>query len=80
MSAPPTYPIVEGTAVTPNDTTDIAPTRALWVGGAGAVAVIFVDDTDPVTLSGVPAGTLLPFAVRRVLSTGTTATLIRALR
>lgn len=66
-------------AVTPNDTNDLAYTsRALWIGGGGNVAVILADDTNPVTFSGVPAGTLLPLRVKRVRSTGTTATNIVA--
>lgn len=67
--------------VTPDDANDLAikPTRALWVGGAGALSLIFADETAAVLISGVPAGTLLPFQVKRVRSTGTTATLIAAL-
>lgn len=64
-----------GRAITPNDTTVFAATRALWIGGAGAVAVTFADGTTA-TLSGVPAGTRLPIAVTQVKATGTTATLI----
>lgn len=52
-------------------------TRGLWVGGAGDVAVRMADGTTP-TYSAVPAGTLLPYQVDQVLSTGTTATLIVA--
>lgn len=74
-------PAVKAVAVTPSDSTDltVAPCRALWVGGAGAVAVILADDTSGVTFSAVPAGTLLRVAAKRVLSTGTTATAILAL-
>ncbi len=53
--------------------------RALWVGGAGNLTVRMADDSGDVTLSGVPAGTLLPLAVKRVAAT-TTATLIVGLR
>lgn len=67
-------------AVTTNDAADL-PTyaKALWIGGAGNVVVIpmnAVDDANTVTFTAVPAGTLLPVQVRRVLNTGTTATLI----
>lgn len=68
-----------GVAVTPDDTATIATTLALWVGGSGALRVMFNGDTNPITISGVPSG-LHRFAVTRVYLTGTTATSIVALR
>jgi hypothetical protein len=66
-------------AVTPSDSTAIATLpRALYVGGAGNIAVLMEDDSTA-TFSSVPAGTLLPIRVKRVNSTNTTATLILAL-
>ena len=66
-------------SVSPNDSTDLTNvTRALWVGGAGNVAVMLLDDSAAVTFVGVAAGTLLPLRVRRVMSTNTTATNIVA--
>lgn len=66
-------------AVTPHDTNDLANVaRALWVGGAGNVAVLLSEDSSAVTFVGVAAGTLLPLRAKRVLSTGTTATSIVA--
>lgn len=64
-------------AVTKSDSTVVG-FRALYVGGAGDVAVYMADNTTDtsVVFAGVPAGSILPIAVRRVLSTGTTATLI----
>jgi len=62
-------------AITPSDST-VVNCRAIWVGGAGNVAVIARDDTVAQTLPGVPAGTLLPVSVSKVMSTNTTATLI----
>lgn len=56
-------------------------TRGLYVGGAGDLTVIMHDDVAAaagVTLKAVPVGTYLPLNVRRVLATGTTATLIIA--
>jgi len=47
--------------------------RALYVGGAGDVKVVTVGGST-VIFSAVPAGTILPVAVVRVFSTGTTAT------
>lgn len=66
-------------AVTPSDSTDLTGTRALFVGGAGNVAVRMVGDpAATVTLTGVVAGTILPVRVTRVMA-ATTATNITAL-
>jgi hypothetical protein len=74
-----TYGATSAAVVTKSDSTVLAPTRALWVGGTGDVAVIFTGDTAAVTISAVPAGTLLPIQVSKVMSTNTSATLILAL-
>lgn len=66
--------------VTPHDTNNIENTRAVYVGGAGNLKILLVNDTDPVTLVGVVAGSVLPIRVKRVYSTDTTATNIVALR
>ncbi len=72
-------PITGAVAVTPADGSDLTDvTRALWIGGAGNVAVVTLDGST-VTIKGVQAGTLLPIRVSRVKSTGTTATDILAL-
>ncbi|MEK1908183.1 MAG: hypothetical protein AAAB13_20615 [Pseudomonas sp.] len=71
-------PASNAAAVTPNDSTDLPYTsRALFIGGAGNVAVIMAGG-QTVTFTGVTAGALLPIRVSRVLSTGTTATTITA--
>lgn len=88
MTVPPLLnlssgPASQGKAITPADATDLAPfhIRALWVGGAGNLSVIFAGDISnsgagtAITITGVPAGFLLPIAVKRVM-TATTATLI----
>lgn len=67
-----------GVAVTKSDSTVLSPTRALWVGGAGDLSVIFAGDTAAVTIAGVLAGTLLPFQVTKVMA-ATTATNVVAL-
>lgn len=65
-------------SVDPDDGTDITPpTRALWVGSAGNIAVV-MEGGGEVTFVGVQTGTLLPVAVTRVKSTGTTASSILA--
>ncbi len=48
--------------------------HAIYVGGAGDIAVIPIGQTTAVTFVGVPAGTFLPVVVSEVVSTGTTAT------
>lgn len=69
-------------AITTSDSTDYSddPFRAVWVGGAGNIAVIAENDTAAVTISGVQAGTLLPISVTKIMSTNTTATLIVGVR
>lgn len=53
------------------------PSRALWVGGAGNLALTFANGSSA-TLLNVPVG-LYPFSVVLVASAGTTATNIVAL-
>lgn len=67
-----------GAAVTPSDATILSGVRALYVGGAGDVAVTF-NDGSTATFVGVVSGFILPVQVSRVMSTGTTATNIVAL-
>jgi hypothetical protein len=66
-------------AVTKSDATILDEFGALYVGGAGAVAVKNVEG-DSVIFAAVPAGTVLPIVGIQVLSTGTDATSIVALR
>lgn len=76
----PTVAAGSGAAVTPDDNANLAQTaRALYVGGAGNLAVILDRDTSAITFLSVAAGTLLPIRARRVMSTNTTATSILAL-
>jgi hypothetical protein len=76
------YGITQIRAVTPSDTTDLALggvyPRAIYVGGAGNLAVVGVDDTSAVTMTGIATGVWHPICVKRVMSTNTTATLILA--
>ena len=61
-------------AITPSDTA--AQTyRAIYVGGAGNVAVKTTGG-DTVTFTAPPVGTIIPVEVQQVLATGTTATLL----
>ena len=76
ISSQSSAPAQHAVAVTPNDSTAVI-FRSLWVGGnAGAavdVAVEMLGGGVDVTFVAVPAGTLLPIAVSKVLSTGTGA-------
>ena len=75
-------PIDNATAVTPNDSTDLSyVTRGFMVGGSGAVNVDMAgpDGDTTVLFTGCIAGQVYPFRVRRIRSTSTTATDIRAL-
>lgn len=66
-------PVRQGFAVTPSDSTPLASeTRAIYVGAGGDLSVV-LSSGDTITLSGVPAGSLLPLRAQKVRSTGTTA-------
>lgn len=64
-------------AVTPSDTTEFSPST-IYVGGTGDVTVLPADNAPGavVTYKAVPTGEHLPVMVKRVMSTGTTATLM----
>ncbi len=84
----PTFQAYNAQDVTPNDSVDIQWQGAtlgtnnsgpsLYVGGAGDVKVTMVGG-QTVTFVGVPAGTFMPIQVKRVWSTGTSATSIVAI-
>lgn len=59
-------------SIVPNDLIDFATaTRGIVVGSGGTLMAVFVDQSTPVSLT-VGQG-FYPFAVRRILATGTTA-------
>lgn len=66
-------------AVTKSDSTDLTGARAIYVGGDGDLALMAINDSAAVTLTGVTAGTIIPVRVKRVMSTNTTATAIVAI-
>ena len=67
--------------MTPSDTAGLSATAALYIGGAGDVAVVMAGPTHAaVTFKAIPVGTVLPVSVVAVKATGTTATNILALR
>lgn len=78
-------------AVTPHDTNPAPAHSALWIGGAGTVVVVtrkpaafgpgtpdYADDPT-VTFTAVPAGSILPISVYKIMA-ASTATLIIAMR
>lgn len=65
-------------AVTPNDSTDIDATKALYVGTTGNIKVIMADGGSAVTFTNCAVG-YHPLRVTRVYSTDTTASGIVAL-
>lgn len=60
-------------AITPADSDLAHPVRALYVGGTGNISVVATSGTTA-TFVNVAAGSILPVSVKRVSSTGTTAT------
>lgn len=77
VAAQPMMGFTRGAAVVKSDTTVIA-AGALWVGGAGDLVILPVNSDTPITLTAVPAGTMIPIACTKVMA-ATTATLIVAL-
>jgi hypothetical protein len=77
-TADATVSAYEATAVTLSDSTELAPTRALYIGGAGNLKVTMAYGTE-VTFSGLNAGSILPIQVTKCWSTGSTATNVVAL-
>ena len=67
----------DAATVTKSDTT-VVNCDAIYVGGAGDVAVVTAKGTT-VTFTGVPAGTILPVKCSKIMSTNTTATSMVAL-
>ena len=67
-------PATRGFAITPSDAALLPnETRGLYVGTAGDVAVVLVDDTATVTFVGLVAGSVYPLRIKQVNSTNTTA-------
>lgn len=82
----------QGESVTPDDVNPAPAMYALYVGGAGNITVTFrrqlpvpgipatEDSLVDVVLTAVPVGAILPISPFRIKATGTTATLLVALR
>jgi hypothetical protein len=65
-------------ALTPNDSTNLTPTRGLYVGVSGDVKVISIDG-NTVTFIGLAAGEIHWISCTRVFATDTDATDIVAI-
>lgn len=75
-----TSPAWGAAAIVPSDAVPLAQTtRAIYVGQAGDLR-LHMASAEVVTLTAVPAGTLLPLRVVQVLATGTTAGALVGLR
>lgn len=72
----PTSPFEGSITIAKSDSTVLAPVcSALYVGGTGDVAVRMLDGSTPI-FKAVPVGVTLNIQFDKVLSTGTTATLM----
>ena len=75
VSDSPTQTARSASAVTPHDTNPLGNvSKALFVGGAGNIALRLVDDSSDVTFTGVTAGSILPVRASHIRATSTTAT------
>ena len=64
-------------AVTPSDATDLTGVRGLYVGVTGDLALRCVNSpATTVTLVAVPAGTVLPIRVTRVMAASTATSIV----
>ena len=64
-------PLINGFAITPSNVTVFdQPTRSIYVGQGGTLAVTMIANTS-LTFVNVPSGTLLPYRVIQVLATTT---------
>ncbi len=73
-TADATCPAGRAISVAYSDSAVLEVTRGLWVSAAGDVAVVMAGQVNgaAVTFKSVPAGTILPIQVTKVMATGTT--------
>lgn len=76
-TVPPSGPAVAAQTVTPG-TALTAPSRGIYVGGAGDVSAVIGGTT--VIFKAVPVGTILPIVATLINTSGTTATYLIALQ
>ena len=66
-------PAFDGFAITPSDTVDFDTVcRAIYIGTGGDISFIAASG-NTVVLKNTVAGTVMPFRMKRINSTGTTA-------
>ena len=73
----------KGAAIIPHDSNDLAEyAKAIVVTAAGNLVILPVENADgtTVTFTGVSPGFIPPYQVRRVLATGTTASVASVLK
>lgn len=75
MSPLDSIPARKLVAVTPSDDT-IVGCRAIYVGVAGNLSIIAADDTAAVTVSNVPAGTVLPIQAKKIMAATTASGIV----
>ena len=67
-------PVTDAFTITPDDNSElIYITRAIYVGLDGDIAVQMLDGTT-ITFQNCVAGSVLPFRIKKIFATGTTAT------
>ena len=70
----PMAPAARCLAIAPDDAFDLpSPTKAIYVGDGGDVALVALHDEAEVTFRNVASGTILDVRVKAVRATGTTA-------
>lgn len=73
-------PAEDALAIVPHDTNPLGSVpKAIYVGGAGNIAMRGISGAADVTFRNLPAGSILPFRPAFVRATGTTATFILGL-
>lgn len=73
-------PATRTASITPHDSNALPDIpKAIYVGGAGDIAMRGMNGGSDQIWKNVPAGSILPFRASHVRATGTTATLLLAL-
>lgn len=65
--------------ITPNNASDLVqPVRGIYIGSSGDLNIVALGDADGATqtLTAVPQGVIVPVITKRVMTTGTTASLL----
>jgi hypothetical protein len=70
--------LAEGAAaITPSDTTDLGPCKAIYVGSAGGNVVVRMPGrSTSITFTAVPIGTILPVSAQYVMAATTSTNLV----